>query len=78
MRVTKKEKQQVELASNWNRTHEPGIDVIVTLDNKTTKQTKTRSKAYMLGESGDYPGHTAVIMLLGISGCYKLDRVRPA
>lgn len=39
---------------------------------------KTRSAAYMLGASGDYPGHTAVIMLDGISGCYALDRVREA
>jgi len=58
--------------------HSVGTDVIVTKDDGTEIKTKTRSAAYMLGASGDYPGHTAVIQLEGISGCYALDRVREA
>ena len=42
--------------------------------NETEQRTKTRSAAYMLVTLG----HTAVIMLDGISGCYALDRVREA
>ncbi len=72
-----KEKKQVKLVEDWNAKHPVGIDVIVTKDDKSEQRTKTCSAACMLGESRDYPGHTAVIMLDGISGCYALDRVRP-
>lgn len=76
MKVGKNEKEQVKRVKAWNKEHQIGIDVIVTLDDKSEKPTKTISEAYMLGKCGDYPGHTAVIRILGISGCYRLDRVR--
>ncbi len=77
MKIGKAEKKQVELVNAWNKEHQPGIDVIVTMDDKKEVHTKTRSEAQMLGASGDYPGHTAVVWLEDISGCYSLDRVRP-
>ena len=77
MKIGKKEKEQARIAKEWNEKHPVGIAVIVTKDDRTEFKTKTRSSAYMLGESGEYPGHTAVVMLEGISGCYALDRVKP-
>ena len=78
MRIGKQEKIQVQLMEDWNKNHSVGTDVIVTKDDKTKVATKTRSNAWMLGATGDYPGHTAVILLDGISGGYSLERVRPA
>lgn len=75
MKAGKKEKEQLKLVDDWNKDHKPGIDVIVKKDDESEVRTKTRSEAYMLGASGDYPGHTAMIMLEDISGCYSLDRV---
>jgi hypothetical protein len=77
MKVGKEEKKQVKLAQDWNLKNKVGIAVIVTKDDLSKVQTKTRSKAFMLGKNGDYPGHTAVIQLDGISGSYALERVRP-
>lgn len=76
MKAGKKEKKQVELVNAWNEKHEPGIEVIVKMDDKTKRRTKTMSKAYMLGAYRDYPGHTAVIWLDDKIGCYMLERVR--
>lgn len=76
MKVGKQEKKQLYLVNAWNKGHKPGIDVIVRKDDKSEVRTKTRSEAFMLGASGDYPGHTAMIQLEGISGCYSLERVR--
>lgn len=56
----------------WNGAHEPGIDVIVTDDFGEDCFTKTRSYAELLG------GHTPVVWLVGIRGCYDLTRVRVA
>ncbi len=78
MKAGKKEKKQIELVEAWNKEHKLGIDVIVVKDDQTEERTKTRSEAFMLGKSDEYPGHTAVIFLEGISGCYALKRVRPA
>lgn len=57
---------------NWNLKHRPGADVIVTKDDGTEVHSKTRSEAHLLG------GHTACVMVEGISGFYLLSRVRPA
>jgi len=78
MKIGKEEKKQVKLVQDWNIMHSVGIDAIVTKDDETEQRTKTCSAAYMLGASGDYIGHTAVIQLDGISGCYALERVREA
>jgi hypothetical protein len=52
----------------WN--YPIGTDVIVTLDDGTERQTKTRSRTSVVGG-------VQVIWLEGISGCYMLSRVRP-
>lgn len=56
----------------WNAAHLVGREVTVELDSREKIKTKTTSEAWLLG------GHTAVIMLEGISGCYALERVLPA
>lgn len=56
----------------WNKVRPVGTEVIVTRDNGEELRTKTRSEAWLLS------GHSAVIQLEGVSGCYALDRVRPA
>jgi hypothetical protein len=55
----------------WNAKHPVGTEVRIRLDSGHIQDTKTRSEAQMLS------GHTAVIWLEGISGCYMLDRVSP-
>ena len=51
----------------------------VEMDSGEIRATTTRSNAQMLGAepSRGCPGHTAVIFLEGITGCYNLSRVRP-
>lgn len=56
----------------WNLAHTIGTPVVVTRDNKSEVLTATRSAAWVLS------GHTAVVMVNGISGGYLLERVRPA
>ncbi len=60
---------QKRLVDQWQDGAE-GVRVVVTKDDGTEVVTKTRSKGWLLG------GHTAVIMLEGISGGYSLERVR--
>lgn len=79
MKAGKEEKKQVALVNTWNKEYQPGIDVIVTKDDKSEVRTKTKSEAFMLGKCRDYPGHTAMISLDGFKfGPYMLERVRPA
>lgn len=54
---------------NWNRIVAVGAHVDVTLDDGSVKETTTLSEAWMLG------GHTAVVVIRGISGAYSLARV---
>lgn len=54
----------------WNTNHDIGTNVIVKRDNGSEMETRTRSRAAVLS------GHSAVIWLDGISGCYLLERVR--
>jgi hypothetical protein len=61
--------QELEV-ENWNLKHQIGINVDVTMDSGEVRRATTRSKAQMLS------GHSAVIWLEGISGCYLLNRVR--
>lgn len=53
----------------WNEKYPVGTLVCVRRDNGAVETTKTRSEAQVLS------GHTPVIWLEGISGCYLLDRV---
>ena len=59
----------VHAVNNWNERYDIGTPVNVKLDDGSIKETRTCSVAWMLG------GHTAVIMLEGISGGYSLRRV---
>jgi hypothetical protein len=66
------EKLQAE-CDKFNAAHPVGADVFVKLDGKDEPfRTKTRSTAQILS------GHSAVIWLENVSGCYLIDRVRAA
>jgi hypothetical protein len=67
LRIKAMQKRQQALCDAW--THGEGTPVTVRKDGGAEVETTTRSGAWMLG------GHTAVIMLDGISGCYSLERV---
>lgn len=58
-----------QLVDQWNARHNEGTPVRVKLDGGKVIETKTASQATVLG------GHSAVIWLEGISGCYALERV---
>lgn len=68
--MTKLQKYQKAIL-DFNEKHPVGTSVLVKMDSGTTKKTKTRSKAELLS------GHTAVIWLDDICGCYTLERVTP-
>lgn len=53
----------------WNAAHPVGTAVVLSHDNGTQVETKTISEAQVLS------GHSAVIWLEGIRGCYLLDCV---
>lgn len=55
----------------WNAKHPIGTLVILNKDGVGDVETATRSAAEVLS------GHSAVIWLEGISGCYLLSHVRP-
>ena len=61
---------QIKAVRDWNDAHRIGTPCTVELDSGDIVATKTRSEAWMLS------GHTAVVMLEGISGAYALERVR--
>lgn len=76
MRSRKRETAlQSALVNAWKDTPE-GTPVIVTKDDGSEFQTKTCSIPWMLGSSSQGSGHTAVIMIEGISGAYALERVK--
>jgi hypothetical protein len=54
----------------WNNKHKVGIPVIVTKDDGSEITTVTKTEAMILG------GHTPIIYLENIRGCYDLKRVR--
>jgi len=56
---------------DFNGRYQVGQSVTVRKDDRSGVSTRTRSTAQVLG------GHSAVIWLEGISGCYLLDRVTP-
>jgi hypothetical protein len=65
-------KEQLRAVHAWNKKHAVNTPVIVALDSGEEKKTTTASEAWLLG------GHTAVVMLEGVSGCYALAKVQPA
>ena len=58
--------------ARWNAANPVGTEVIVRMDSGEFRRTATRSGAQILS------GHTAVIWLDEMSGCYLLSRVEPA
>lgn len=63
--ITKLQKQ----CDAFNAKHPVGTAVTLHTDTKGDIATKTRSEAQVLS------GHSAVVWLEGVSGCYALDRV---
>ena len=72
MRKPNVKKMQAECDA-FNARHPIGVDVFVMIDGKDEPfRTKTRSEAQILS------GHTPVIWLENVAGCYLLDRVSSA
>lgn len=53
----------------WNAAHPVGTIVVLTRDDDVKIRTETVSDAQVLS------GHSAVIWMRGVRGCYLLDRV---
>ncbi len=71
-RPARKSAAQLQAACDkFNASHQVGAAVSVELDSGEIRNTVTTSEAQVLS------GHTAVIWLDGISGCYDLERVTP-
>lgn len=68
-------KAHLALVEQWKDVPD-GTAVIVTKDDGTEFHTKKRSIPWMLGASSQSVGHTAVMMVDGISGGYGLWRIR--
>lgn len=64
--------KQTALIEEFNAANQIGIEVDVKKDGGSINRTKTRSEAWLMG------GHTAMILLDGISGGYMLERVTVA
>jgi hypothetical protein len=56
----------------WNAAHPVGTTVVLTRDDDVKIRTETVSEAQVLS------GHSAVIWMRGVRGCYLLDRVAAA
>lgn len=72
-----KTRKELAAVKAWNDEYPIGTKVVVLMDSGCGKITVTQSKAWMLGENSQHPGHTAVIMVHGISGGYLLNRCGP-
>jgi hypothetical protein len=69
-RPARKSAAQLQAACDkFNAAHQVGASVSVKLDSGEVRETVTNSEAQVMG------GHTAVIWLDGIIGCYDLERV---
>lgn len=66
--ATREARAQAE-ADAWNNAHPVGCDVLVTRDGGEVLETITRASAAVVGAA-------AVIWVVGIVGCYALERVR--
>lgn len=69
--MNRRNEQNHQAVANWNKLYAVGQKVKVELDRGEIRETTTRSEAQILS------GHSAVIWLVGVSGCYLLSRVRP-
>ena len=69
-RPARKSAAQLQAACDrFNAAHQVGASVSVKLDSGEVRETVTNSEAQVMG------GHSAVIWLDGIRGCYDLKRV---
>jgi hypothetical protein len=69
--MTKASRQmQEQQVADWNARYPVGTPVIVHKDDGTFTESVTRSQAEVLS------GHTAVIWIKNLSGCYLLSRVK--
>lgn len=71
MAMLNKPKDQQRAVDDWNARYSVGQAVAVKRDTGEVVYTTTRSAAELLS------GHSAVIWLEGIGGCYLLSRVTP-
>ena len=70
-RPARKSAAQLQAACDkFNAAHQVGASVSVKLDSGEVRETVTNSEAQVMG------GHSAVIWLDGIRGCYDLERVK--
>jgi hypothetical protein len=67
--VTRRRPDAQTAVDAWNAAHSIGAKVSVRKDDGKIINGETRSEAWVMG------GHSAVILITGISGCYLLDRV---
>lgn len=67
--TTKTVKAEQEKTEKWNARYPIGQVVDLQKDSGEIVRTKTRSAAEVLS------GHTAVIWLEGVTGCYMLERI---
>ena len=63
-------KQKQKIVDDWNDNHPVGTPVIVNRDSGEDFHTVTRSGADLLS------GHTPVVWVKGLAGCYALTHVR--
>ncbi|MBH1995216.1 MAG: hypothetical protein I8H90_22630 [Burkholderiales bacterium] len=69
-RPARKSAAQLQAACDkFNAAHQVGASVSVKLDGGEVRETVTNSEAQVMG------GHSAVIWLDGVRGCYDLERV---
>lgn len=69
-RPARKSAAQLQAACDkFNAAHQVGASFSVKLDSGEVRETVTNSEAQVMG------GHSAVIWLDGVSGCYDLERV---
>jgi hypothetical protein len=64
-------KAEQRLVDQWNATWKVGTPVHCRRDSGSIQNGVTTSEAYVMG------GHSAVIHMTNVSGCYHLSRVTP-
>lgn len=70
-RHKRSERRLQEKVDAWNASNQVGTPIRYKNDIGKILESKTASVAWVLG------GHSAVIMLEGVSGCYDFERILP-
>ena len=76
MKNTAKNIKEYQDMVQFNFENPIGTAVIVTEDDGSKTNSVTTSLAWMVGQDGEYLGHTAVIGLEGKRGGFMLSRVK--